>query len=310
MVYWHAVVDGKDVYYTPDSVFKVLDNVTFEALDATAAANADFIIAVGRIDPTANYETVAGLVNGIEGNPDEEIEEVIGALEYYALADANNAAVKAAKSTLDSIVAGLEAKDAAAAEYLAKLAVVTDGNKTYAERYAAYVEMTVTVDADGKTWRQRMDATTPGVFEANSQLIASNMDFERAQSAAVELALAVEAYKAAGTLSGEEKYEYLSAIYEAYIYCFETAEYALVSTYVYTAEDLAGVAAPKTVAEYLDAAEAEIDAYNNQITVYNNEILGAQVAAASISFKTTAAMAIKAAVDQFKADVALIPRED
>lgn len=310
VVYWHAVVDGKDVYYTPDSVFKVLDNVTFEALDATAAANADFIISVNRIDPTANYETVAGLVNGIEGNPDEEIEEVIGALEYYALADANNAAVKAAKSTLDSIVAGLEAKDAAAAEYLAKLAVVTDGNKTYAERYAAYVEMTVTVDADGKTWRQRMDATTPGVFEANSQLIASNMDFERAQSAAVELALAVEAYKAAGTLSGEEKYEYLSAIYEAYIYCFETAEYALVSTYVYTAEDLAGVAAPKTVAEYLTAAEAEIDAYNNQITVYNNEILGAQVAAASISFKTTAAMAIKAAVDQFKADVALIPRED
>ncbi|MBO5788878.1 MAG: hypothetical protein J6R42_02915 [Clostridia bacterium] len=236
--YWFANVNGKDVFLECGATYQVTGNANFiaysEGKDTADILNSRFIVSVLNIDSTLNYETVASAVDKAD--------------EYYAALSEEQkqvAIVQTYKEVLEGIKDAQAQKLADAERYLQWFAILSDKELTYAQRYEAYYEMDekiVGVSADGKeqTFRDTVDVTCPGIFEANGELSIYKRSLDRAKEGVIELILAIEGYNRNQSSFGSlyQHFQYASSVAQALKYCYDKAETRLVTTYTLTAEDL------------------------------------------------------------------------
>ena len=320
--YWYAVVDGQDIYVKGGEMYNVHTNVNFVAVVAEGKAKADFAVSVLSIDLSDRYENISAGVKKAEA--------------LYALLSAEekqDAQVVKYRSVLDNDISGeMEARKDMAEDYLAYFAILADKTKTYAERLEAYRQMDVYAyenNADGKTFRDYVDMTVPGVFEANSDLATHSRTLEKAKDACIQLVLAVEGYKKAqgeGKLSTMlQKFTYASLVTKAYNNCVaESVRYAVETYDSLSLADFVDVVLRKDNAEdmmkviptellaggitaYLAEAKEMIDGYNNTAAEVNGDLLGAHQVADSFTsgvYNTAAEGKVPAAIvallDSFK----------
>ena len=327
--YWYACVNGEDIYVKGGELYNVQSNVTFEGIvkgDGKTVENADFAVAVLSIDLTDRYENIA--------------EGVKKAEALYLLADPTHEQVVKYRNKLDTVIAEeMQAREDMARDYLALFAILEDKEKTYAERLEAYRQMDVYVyenNAEGKTFRDFVDMTVPGVFEANSDLATHSRSLERAKDACVELVLAVEGFKKAqaeGNITTMlQKFNYASLVSKAYDTCMldlirhavETYDDLSLADFVDVvlrdnAEDKMKVIPTELLAggitEYLSVAKDIIDGYNGTVEAVNGDMLGAHQVADSFTAGVynasaeKAPAAIVALLDRFKEELeALLER--
>ena len=295
--YWYAVVDGQDIYVKGGDIYNVHTNVNFMAVTAEGKAKADFAVAVLGIDMADRYENIAEGVKHAEAL-------------YAALSaeDKLDAQVLKYRAVLDTTVsAEMADREAMAEAYLAYFTILSDKTKSYEERLEAYRQMDVYAyesDPDGKTFRDYVDMTVPGVFEANSDLATHSRTLEKAKDACLELVMAVEGYRKAqadGALTTMlSKFTYASLVTKAYNTCMtdllkhavETYENLSVADFVDvtlrdSAEDqmkvIPTVLLEGGITEYLAQAKSIIDDYNGTATQINSDLLGAHQVADSFT---------------------------
>ena len=292
--YWHANVNGQDVYVKGGETYNVSSNVTFMAVSGEGKAKAEFVLSVLNISFEDRYEII--------------LESVKTANSLYAnLTDAEKAEVQSYRDYLDQDVANeLNARLALAEQYLALFAILADKNATYADRLAAYEAMDVNPyngNTEGKTFRDFVDMTIPGVFEANGDLATHSRTLERAKEACIQLVLAVEGYKnaaATGKLSSmQAKFNYASLVSKAYNTATAPAIRYAVETYLaLSMADFEGIVLRDTYEDnmkviptaldgdinaYLAAAKDILTGYNTIVEQVNNDMLGAHQVADSFT---------------------------
>lgn len=275
--YWYALKAGDPsaaVYRRCGETYNVVGNITFIAADSRLEPVIDFILSVRELEallvPDANgrvtnyvdleaamEKTTAALArllpdgDTLEGallrlanetNADtwasmlleECTEEVRQAIRKAAIVYE----LKYAKGTLLAARGVIDGKLADAEAYLAEFTNgLANSGRTYAERMASYEKLNALLDENGKTWRNRVDPTCPGVTDANEEIPTYKTTLDRARNAAVSLIEAYETYLGGTYTTRKERFEATKALLSAYDYCRKKADTALVLTYVPTADD-------------------------------------------------------------------------
>ena len=275
--YWYALKAGDPsaaVYRKCGEIYDVTGNITFVAADARLAPVIDFILRVRELEAllvpdengrVTNYvdleasvdvtgealaallpagETLAGALLRLENETNADTwasmllsectEDVGNAIRGAAIVNE----LKYAKSTLLAARGVIEGKLSNAEAYLAEFRDgLANADRSYAERMASYEKLNAILDADGKTWRNRVDPTCPGVTDANEEIPTYKTTLDRARNAAVALIEAYETYLGGNYSTRKERFEATKELLSAYDYCQKKADTALVQSYVPTADD-------------------------------------------------------------------------
>ena len=332
VVYWYSLEGGaaSAVYKKCGDLYTVLGNINFKAADATLAEVIDFILSVRNVEDTIaggkNYAELSAAVEAANkmltvilsdsasletlmtvADPDAWLAALLSACPQQTKAAIEKAciqdALKYAKETLVEAHRILDDKYAAAQEYLREFYDrLANEDLSYAERMASYILLNVTEDAEGKTWRDRIDVTCPGVFDANSDLATHSRTLERAREAAISLIEAYETYLGGTYPTRKAHFEALKKLLSAYEYCSKKADLDLVLSYVPTADDFryevldenkqpTGEYAytidtthlmldgANTMSGYMARVKAIFDDYNAQAETIAMDIFAAQAAA-------------------------------